>query len=134
MKCTYKTFEALSHVKIPYALCHSMSRNITALFWLYISNKVFFRHRMLWTFWNWKTLTYFGNQTKPLERTSLIKLYSKPNPTWMQTNFNACITYCVLIFLQRIETSIYILSKLSLAAATYQKTTIIKNQIFWEMI
>ena len=59
--------------------------------------------------------------------TSLIKLYSKPTLTLMQTNFDACKTYGVLIFLQRIETSIYILSKLSLAAATYQKTDYYKN-------
>ena len=48
----------------------------------------------------------------------------------MQTNFYACITYGVLIFLQRIETSIYILSKLSLAAATFQKKDCYKKPIF----
>ena len=87
---------------------------------------------MLWTFWNWKTLTHFCNQTKPLETTSSIKLNSKPTLTLLHTNLDVCITYGVLIFLQRSKTSIYILSKLSLAAATYQKRTVIKTNILRE--
>ena len=85
------------------------------------SINIYFRYTILWTFWNWKTLTHFCNQTKPLETTSSIKLNSKPTLTLLHTNLDVCITYGVLIFLQHIETAIHILSKLSLEAATYAK-------------